>query len=171
MEGAMSGKAIWSRYGYAWVTLGFFAFSILGHWLFGWFAFAGDQLSHGQAPQVGPYVVEMLRDTFENWQSEFLQLLWQVGGLAILLHVGSPQSKEGDDRMEAKIDEILKRIDPREGEAIINELDDAYAGRHTDPQYQQRAERRESALFLSPSGRGWVGRRPRRVRGNRAPPP
>lgn len=28
----------------------------------------------------------MMRDTFENWQSEFLQLLWQVAGLAILLH-------------------------------------------------------------------------------------
>lgn len=28
----------------------------------------------------GSYVVEMLRDTFENWQSEFLQLLWQVVG-------------------------------------------------------------------------------------------
>ena len=43
----------------------------------------------------------------------------------------------------AKIDEILKRVAPREGEAIINELDEAYAGRHTDPHYQQRAERRE----------------------------
>jgi Domain of unknown function (DUF6766) len=34
----------------------------------------------------------MLRDTLENWQSEFLQLLWQVTGLAILLHVGSPHA-------------------------------------------------------------------------------
>jgi hypothetical protein len=37
----------------------------------------------------------MMRDTLENWQSEFLQLIWQVAGLAILLHVGSPQSKRG----------------------------------------------------------------------------
>ena len=139
----MPGHSIWSRYSYAWVTLGFFIISITGHWLFGWFAFAGEQAAHGQPPEVGAYLTEMLRDTFENWQSEFLQLLWQVGGLAILLHVGSPQSKEGDDRMEAKIDEILKRVAPKEGEAIINELDEAYAGRHTDPHYQQRAERRE----------------------------
>lgn len=27
------------------------------------------------------------------WQSEFLQLLWQIGGLAFLLYGGSPQSK------------------------------------------------------------------------------
>jgi len=139
----MPHKSIWSRYGYAWVTLGFFLISIIGHWLFGWFAFVDEQLGHGQPPEAGAYVIAMLRDTFENWQSEFLQLLWQVGGLAILLHVGSPQSKEGDDRMEAKIDEILKRVSPEEGEGIIDELDEAYAGRHTDPQFMQRAERRQ----------------------------
>ena len=44
----------------------------------------------------------MTRDTLENWQSEFLQLMWQVGGLAFLLYVGSPQSKEGDERVEAE---------------------------------------------------------------------
>jgi hypothetical protein len=139
----MNNKSIWVRYGYAWVTLGFFAISIVGHWLFGWFAFVGEQASHGQSPVFGDYLIEMLRDTFENWQSEFLQLLWQVGGLAILLHVGSPQSKEGEDRIEAKIDEILKRISPEEGEQIIDELDEAYAGRHTDHHHRQRmAERR-----------------------------
>ena len=41
------------------------------------------------------------RDIMENWQSEFLQLIWQVAaaGLSILWYVGSPQSKEGDERM------------------------------------------------------------------------
>ena len=77
----------------------------------------------------------MSRDTFENWQSEFLQLLWQVGGLAILLYVGSPQSKEGDDRMEAKIDEILRKVDPQNAERIIQTLDDDYAGRRTDARH------------------------------------
>jgi hypothetical protein len=68
----------------------------------------------------------MTRDTLENWQSEFLQLLWQVGALAFLFFVGSPQSKEGSERMEEKVDAILRRIDP-EGERIIARLDDAYA--------------------------------------------
>ncbi|MBL9036422.1 MAG: hypothetical protein JNN33_16785, partial [Rhodospirillaceae bacterium] len=89
------------KFGYAWITLGLFAFSLLGHWLFGWLAYVDEQSLH-QAPVVpGDYVIEMLRDTFENWQSEFLQLLWQVGGLAFFLYVGSPQSKESDDRHEA----------------------------------------------------------------------
>jgi hypothetical protein len=126
------------RYGYAWITLGFFLISLVGHWLFGWFAYVDDQLQHGQAVSTSGYTVEMMRDTLENWQSEFLQLLWQVGGLAFLLFVGSPQSKEGSDRVEAKIDAILRRVDPDGGEHKISEIDEAYSGRYTDIPYGHR---------------------------------
>ena len=125
-------------YGYAWVTLGFFLISLVGHWLFGWFAYVSEQQAHAQPIQMSDFLVEIMRDTFENWQSEFLQLLWQVGGLAILLYVGSPQSKEGDDRMEAKLDEILRRIDPQNAERVIQALDDDYGGRHTDARHGHR---------------------------------
>jgi hypothetical protein len=125
-------------YGYAWVTLGFFLVSLVGHWLFGWFAYVDDQRAHGEPVEVPAYVVEMSRDTLENWQSEFLQLIWQVCGLAFLLFVGSPQSKEGNDRMEAKIDAILKRVDPHEAERVIAAIDDAYAGRRTDVPHDHR---------------------------------
>jgi hypothetical protein len=60
---------------------------------------------------VSDYTIQMLRDTLENWQSEFLQLIWQFAGLAILLYVGSPQSREGDERKEAKLDAILEAVD------------------------------------------------------------
>ena len=83
----------------------------------------GEQRAHKQPVRVTEYIVQMSRDTLENWQSEFLQLLWQVGGLALLLYVGSPQSKEGDDRKEAKIDEILKLLDPEEGQKLIARID------------------------------------------------
>jgi hypothetical protein len=82
----------------------------------------------------------MMRDTLENWQSEFLQLIWQVGGLALLLYVGSPQSKEGDDRVEAKIDAILAAVAPNNADKIIDEIDREYAGRHTDPRWIRMAE-------------------------------
>ena len=131
-------RSIWKAYGYAWVTLGFFIITLIGHWLFGWFAYVSDQQAHAQPIQTSEYLVEMMRDTLENWQSEFLQLLWQVGGLAFLLYVGSPQSKEGDDRMEAKIDEILRRVDPRGGEGIIRKLDEDYAGRPNDTRHAHR---------------------------------
>lgn len=116
----------WKRYAYGWVTLGFFLISFVGHWLFAWFAYAEEQRALGRPAQVGEYVVQTSRDTLENWQSEFLQLLWQVGGLALLLYVGSPQSREGDARKEAKLDAILRRLDPVEGEKMISTLDREY---------------------------------------------
>jgi hypothetical protein len=122
----LSNSTIWKLYGYAWVTLGFFAISLAGHWLFGWFAFVEDQQSHGQVANFGSYFIEAMRDTLENWQSEFLQLLWQVGGLSLLLYVGSPQSRESEDRLEAKLDALLKAVSPREAEAMIDELDQKF---------------------------------------------
>jgi hypothetical protein len=75
---------------------------------------------------VKEYVMEVGRDTLENWQSEFLQLIWQVAGLAFLLYLGSPQSKEGDDRKEEKLDLIIQKLDPQNGNEIIKKLDTKY---------------------------------------------
>ncbi len=133
--------SIWKNYGFAWVTAGFFLISLAGHAVFSWFAYVADQQAHQQPIEVSQYAVLMARDTLENWQSEFLQLIWQVAGLAMLLHVGSPQSKEGDDRVEAKIDAILRGIEPEKADRIIDEIDRAYAGRHTDQQWLRREER------------------------------
>ena len=118
------------KYAYAWITLGFFTISILLHWIFGWFAFVEEQSSHGQAAELSPYLIEMGRDTFENWQSEFLQLLWQVLGLAYFLYVGSPSSKENDDRMEAKIDAILEFVGKEKGKKLIKAIDDSHLRHH-----------------------------------------
>lgn len=138
-------RPILKHYGFAWVTFGFFFVSLIGHWVFGWFAYVAEQHAHRQAVGLADFLVVIMRDTLENWQSEFLQLLWQVGGLALLLHVGSPQSKEGDDRMEAKLDCILQAVDPENAENILCEIDEHYAGRHTDSRYvaMLRAESRK----------------------------
>ncbi|MCC6889912.1 MAG: hypothetical protein IT536_15385 [Hyphomicrobiales bacterium] len=131
----MDKQSIFKRYGFFWVTSALFLITLSGHWVFGWFAYVSEQMAHQQPIEIGNYTVQMMRDTLENWQSEFLQLVWQVGGLAILLHVGSPQSKEGDDRMEAKIDAILLAVEPRRGESMVQSIDREYAGRHTDARY------------------------------------
>lgn len=114
------------KYAYAWITLGFFLISFGLHWFFGWRAFVDEAAAHGQSPETVEYFNEMLRDTFENWQSEFLQLLWQVVGLAYFLYVGSPASKENDDRMEVKIDAILRAIGKDKADALIAEIDREY---------------------------------------------
>jgi hypothetical protein len=67
-----------------------------------------------------------MRDTMENWQSEFLQLMWQVGALSFLWYVASPQSKEGEERKEEKLDLILRRLDPQNAEQLLKELEQKY---------------------------------------------
>ena len=131
--------SIWKKYGYGWVTLSFFLVTLAGHWVFGWFSYVNEQLQHGAPVEVPDYLVQMTRDTLENWQSEFLQLLWQVGGMAFLLYVGSPQSKEGDDRIEAKIDAILAAVEPEKAQKILDQIDTEYEGRHTDPRWTRMA--------------------------------
>ena len=117
---------IWRKYLYGWLTILFFLVSFALHWFFGWRTFVDDAAQQGQVPELSAYLNEMLRDMFENWQSEFLQLLWQVLGLAYFLYVGSPSSKESGDRVEAKIDALLRAHHGENAERIIAALDEQY---------------------------------------------
>ena len=110
---------------YLWFTLLLFFVSVAAHWYFGWKAYISEQAEHQQTAQFNDYVIEAMRDTMENWQSEFLQLIWQVAGLSYLWYVGSPSSKEGDDRKEEKIDRILKKLDP-EAESFLKSVEEKY---------------------------------------------
>jgi hypothetical protein len=117
---------ILKKKGYLWVTLGFFLISLTLHWIFGYEAFKNEQAEHGQQIIFADYFIEMMRDTMENWQSEFLQLMWQVAGLAFLWHVGFPGSKEGDERKEEKLDYILKKIDPENYDKLMKDWESKY---------------------------------------------
>lgn len=139
MSGEQENKAarlgILGKYSYAWLTLAFFAVSLALHWYFGWQSYVDEANTHGETPKVAEYLHEMGRDTFENWQSEFLQLLWQVVGLAYFLYLGSPSSKESGDRLEAKIDELIRLKAGDDGDRIIDELDRKFLrhGGHAKP--------------------------------------
>jgi hypothetical protein len=123
---AKSKYSVFKRKGYVIITLLFFLVSVILHWIFGWEVFKSEQQAHGQPVIVSEYTMEMLRDTMENWQSEFLQLIWQVAGLAFLWYAGSPQSKEGDDRKEEKLDYIIKKLDPENYESLMRQLKQKY---------------------------------------------
>jgi hypothetical protein len=112
--------------GYLWVTLAFFVMSLAIYWAFAWFAYSEEQIAHNQAIELSGFFNQTMRDTMENWQSEFLQLMWQVGGLAFLLYVGSPQSKESEQRLERKLDTILQRVEPEKAQEIIEQLKKEY---------------------------------------------
>lgn len=51
---------------------------------------------------------EFIRQTMENWQPEFLQLSWQIGGLMILFAVASPQDRIGEERKEKILEKLLE---------------------------------------------------------------
>lgn len=121
----MPGTSFLSRYGFTIVTLCLFAVALVGQWLFGWYEYAAEQRQHQQAVVFSEYFVQLMRGTLENWQSEFLQLVWQVAGLSFLLHVGSTQSREGQDRVEEKVDALLRALPG--GGSKIEEIDRRYA--------------------------------------------
>jgi hypothetical protein len=104
--------SIAKKYGYLWITLIFFSGSIIAHWYYGF--------------QSGNTLVENLRDTFENWQSEFLQLIWQVAGLSYLWYIGSPQSKEEEERNQEMLQWIVKKVDPQKSEEFLKEMEEKY---------------------------------------------
>jgi hypothetical protein len=85
-----------------------------GQFVFQLIAVRNESLQHGDPFQWGDFWPQFFSSTFENWQSEFLQLVWQAAGLALFYFWGSSQSREGDQRLEAKIDRLLRerQIDP-----------------------------------------------------------
>ena len=44
--------------------------------------------------------------------------------------------------MEAKIDAILLAVEPKKGEILLEEIDEAYDGRHTDTRFVEQLEGR-----------------------------
>jgi hypothetical protein len=76
--------------------------------------FAADAEAHEQGVFWSEFLAEFFASTFENWQSEFLQAAWTVFGLSVFYHWGSAESREQSDRLEAKLDRLLRRhgMDP-----------------------------------------------------------
>jgi len=103
-------------YSFAIVTGLFFLLSWVGQFVFQLIEVRNEAEQHGQQFTWSEFFPQFLQSTFENWQSEFLQLIWQAAGLALFYFWGSSQSKEGDERLEAKVDALLRErgIDPEE---------------------------------------------------------
>jgi hypothetical protein len=99
---------------FALVTGAMFLVSWVLQAVFQWISVANDDAQHGQATTLVQFLPQFLSSTFENWQSEFLRLVWQAAGLALFYFWGSSQSRESDEVVEAKIDAPLRRqgIDP-----------------------------------------------------------
>ncbi len=106
-------KRLWRGYNLGIVLLALFLASWVGQTWTGWRGFVAEQASHGQSAHVfgaEGYVWGWGQATFENWQSEFLQLLTMVVLTAYLVYRGSPESKDGQEEMRAAIERIERRL-------------------------------------------------------------
>jgi hypothetical protein len=103
-----AGKPRFTRaYSFVLVTAALFLFSWVGQFIAQAVTVSDEAAAHGEQFEWAQFWPQFLASTFENWQSEFLQLCWQAAGLAFLLFWGSSQSRESSDRVEAKLDALL----------------------------------------------------------------
>lgn len=105
----------WKHFGLSIVLSVLFLLSWLGQGLSEWQLYANEQRAHGEPVRGIDYVVHLAQSTMENWQSEFLQLFSFVVLAAILIHRGSAESRDADDRMEEALHRIESRLDELAG--------------------------------------------------------
>jgi hypothetical protein len=104
-----------------------FAGSWLIHGITAYNQFVEEQNQHNQPVSMPVFWNEFIRQTAENWQSEFLQLSWQIGGLMILFAVASPQDRLGDQRKEIILEKLLEiEMDKKEYDEFMNKLEEKY---------------------------------------------
>jgi len=102
------------NYNLSLVLLVLFLVSWAGQTWTGWVEFESEQRQHEQLAQVWSddgYVWHWAQATLENWQSEFLQLFTMVVLTAFLIHKGSAESRDSNDRMEESLKRIEKRLE------------------------------------------------------------
>lgn len=110
-------RRLWANYNLSIVLAALFLISWLIQTWTGWVHFSAEQVEHGQKAELfGPsgYVWQWAAATFENWQSEFLQLLTFVVLTTYLVHRGSHESKDTDEEMMATLKRIEKRVNALE---------------------------------------------------------
>jgi len=93
---------LWRNYSLSIVLGGLFLASWIAQAAVQWVEVHQDAATHGEPFRLAVYWTEFGRATFENWQSEFLQLLTFVVLTSFLRHKGSHESKpvEGEEPAE-----------------------------------------------------------------------
>jgi len=116
----MTIKRLWKDYGLS-ITLAalFLVAWALQTWS-GWVEFQSEQAQHGQIAQAfgdDGYIWSWAQATFENWQSEFLQVFVFIVLTTFLVHRRSHESPDTDyeteaalRRIEAKLEKLERRI-------------------------------------------------------------
>ena len=87
----------------------------------GWVQFVSEPAAHGQTASAfgdDGYIWSWAQATFENWQSEFLQVFVFIVLTTFLVHRHSHESPDTDHeseaslrRIEAKLDALQRQVD------------------------------------------------------------
>lgn len=90
---------------------------------FEWRVYFAEQRAHGGSASFwsAGFWEEFGQSTFENWQSEFLQLAAFTIATAYLVYAGSSESPDGEERIEAKLDALLEQsgVEPKDIEKML----------------------------------------------------
>jgi hypothetical protein len=108
---------LWANYNLTIVMIVVTLVALLLHGVFGWMQYSADQVSHGQTPELwGPdgYWIYFGEWTFQNWQSEFLEVLVMISFTSWFVHRGSPESKDGQQETTLALSRIEKRLERME---------------------------------------------------------
>jgi hypothetical protein len=120
-------RRLWSRYNLGLVLLALFLASWAAQLWTQWREYVADEAAHGAAATYDGYAWVFLSRTFENWQSEFLQLLSFVVLTSFLIFQGSHESKDAQEAQHeevmAALFDIRGRLDPNgTSDIVIAEL-------------------------------------------------
>lgn len=107
-------RKIWPHFGLSIAFCTLFFVTWIGQGVSEWQTYSSQQRAHNEPAQLSGYIMEFGQSTLENWQSEFLQLFSFVVFSAVLIHRGSAESKDSDDRMEEALQRIEKKLDELE---------------------------------------------------------
>ena len=103
--------------GLFWACMGLFAVFFIGMVISGWQVYNHEQLDHGSTEQVSfvGYLRtgDFIEATFENWESEFLQMAMYVVLTAYLYQRGSSESKPVTEHAHQDDDPRARAGDPR----------------------------------------------------------
>jgi len=107
-------RRLWRDYSLSIVVGILFLLSFVLHGVFGWWQYVADQ-AQNESPATfwGPdgFVVYFGEWTFQNWQSEFLEVLLLIVLTASLVHKGSHESKDGEEEIKDRLGRIEKRLE------------------------------------------------------------
>ena len=106
-------KKTWANFSLSLAFCFLFLTSWSAHGLSEWQVYKAEQHAHEEEVTTLGFINEFSQSTLENWQSEFLQLFSFVVLAALFVHHGSAESKDSEERIEAIVKRIEKKLEER----------------------------------------------------------